>query len=218
VGDSVGFTFAYNWPRHLTPDVAIYGSATLGCRLQPGEQLRAGEPTGNTTGCPGWRSEWPAQMQAFAPDVVLAFLTAWEASDARVDGRDITLGSPESERLLREVLDTLRDMSSASGARLALVLSPPMAVDGEPRGTIRRPDEQWRVAYLNDLYRRYAEEHRAEVGVLDLARTLCPTQPCSYELDGVQVLPDHVHFDAPGAQVAALAVLPTLRALADPVR
>jgi hypothetical protein len=89
-----------------------------------------------------------------------------------------------------------------------------MAVDGEPRGTIRRPDEQWRVTYLNDLYRRYAQQHADEVGVLDLAAVLCPAEPCAYELNGVRVLPDHVHFDAPGAEVTALAVLPTLRELA----
>jgi peptidoglycan/LPS O-acetylase OafA/YrhL len=215
VGDSVGFTFAYNWPQHLTPDVTVHGSAALGCRLQPGEQLRAGEPTGNTTGCPSWRTDWPGQMQFFAPDVVLAFLTAWEASDARVDGRDVRLGTPEGEQQLLEVLDTLRQMTTQAGGRLAIVLSPPMAVDGEPRGSIRHPDEQWRITYLNDLYQRYSAQHRAEVGVLDLRATLCPTEPCSYTLDGVEVLPDRVHFDVPGAEVTALTVLPTLRTLAN---
>jgi hypothetical protein len=154
-------------------------------------------------------------MQFFAPDVVLAFLTAWEASDARVDGRDVRLGTPEGEQQLLEVLDTLRQMTTQAGGRLAIVLSPPMAVDGEPRGSIRHPDEQWRITYLNDLYQRYSAQHRAEVGVLDLRATLCPTEPCSYTLDGVEVLPDRVHFDVPGAEVTALTVLPTLRTLAN---
>jgi peptidoglycan/LPS O-acetylase OafA/YrhL len=213
-GDSVGFTFAYYWPLAQTPGVTIDGVASLGCRLQPGQVLEGGHVADADNGCPDWRGTWPAKLAEFRPDVVVLFATEWEVFDSRVDDRDVAFGSADSDAAVNRYLEDLRAMTTAAGARLVLVASPPITAPDQPKGNPRRRGEEWRVEHLNDLYRAFAAAHPDQVSILALDQLLCAQTPCAYEVGGAPVFYDGLHFSADGLEAAAPPILADLRAIA----
>jgi lysophospholipase L1-like esterase len=194
--------------------VVVHNGGALGCTLLHDARVRGywGEAQRPFDPC-ATRGSWPAILERFAPDVVVALFGAWDVYDASWDGGDTwhAPGDPEwTARYEAEVADAAARLT-ARGARV-LWLAPPCfaASAGEPDAGREWYDPE-RVETIAEVMARVA----ARTPGTTLSRVLAETG-CPVDLDR---RPDGVHYSDPGADAAAAALEADLRrALVRPGR
>jgi hypothetical protein len=199
VGDSVAVTLA---AKVSVPGVVVDNEAVIGCAELRGQQLRLdGSWQTTSPDCRKFRDEqWPKRLGD--ADATLWLYGAWDMADTKVDGRVLTVGSPEFATFLRAELDDATRVLTAGGRRLFITSA--LCYD-----KARYPDPNGRASSINEILSGYAATHPS-VTYLPLIDLLCDNGR-EVTVDGDAARPDGVHFSTPASVKVWNWLLPYLR-------
>lgn len=209
LGDSLAFDLEPGLAEVAAADgVTLSSSALVGCaaggmepvpdaapgQLGAPEQLRR---------CEEWTASWPSLAERAAPDVALVVRTAARRPHDATGGGDDQC-APSYLAWYRDVLE-----------REARALAPHVGVVAFTTSVNIRlgrqvdPVQDRETACRNRVVEEVAADLDGVVAV-PLGSWVCPGGRCIEELDGVQLRPDGLHFQGPGARVAARWILDQL--------
>jgi hypothetical protein len=185
-----------------------------GCGIARLPELHyVGAPHPNYPGCDKWDQRWKRNIGTDDPDVAVILLDRWELMDRKLSGRYQHVGEPEFDAYLARELNLAIDIVSARGGHVVLLTAPYTRRAERPDGGLWPEDEPARVDAWNRLLRTTASARRATV--LDLQRVVCPDGRFTWDVGGVRVRSDGLHFTPDGVQqVIAPWLLPQLARIA----
>jgi hypothetical protein len=138
----------------------------------------------------------------------------WELMDRYRDGRWQHIGQPAYDAYLAHQLDLLIKVTSAKGAKVALLTTPCRSADESPSGAPWPETDPKRLARFNDLLQQAADRHSKVAGVVDLKAMVCPGGAFTPVLSGVTIRSsDGIHFPLTPLPPVAARLLPELRAM-----
>lgn len=187
-------------------------SAITGCGVVSDEVVSLrGEPMmGGTEHCHGMVDQVLTDSLARVRPTVVIWMSIWEKSDLRVNGRSLRFGSPAANMVIVSRMDAAASRLTRNGAHLVVVTEAPHA-PGTAMGTrqVSSAADDAELVRLNELLVKFAARHPTTVTVVDLARKVCPRgPPCSADVEGFRPRPDGTHFSPRGAVWAARWLLP----------
>ncbi|WP_068253908.1 acyltransferase family protein [Janibacter corallicola] len=201
VGDSVGFSLGYNFPKEDFPDVAPTAQVRFGCGTAiqhlavDGHQQEPG-----TEKCEGMFQEWTTAAEETRPKAVVWSLGGWEVFDHVVDGKIVSPGSPgyteHLESRLEEGLAALPEDVPVFIPDVPCYHQESFVVDGEDLAPDR--NDTSRSKAVNRVLEDFAKKHD-RVHVPDTYSYLCPNGSYEKRIDGVWMRDDGVHYSAEGA-------------------
>ncbi len=217
VGDSVGFTLGFYYPRGTVRGMILGGDTELGCGLVRAPIVLAGSVQPVDPKCTTWPTRWRDKTAAFHPDVTLMMLGGWEVLDHQVDGRVLEPATPEYEQYLDSELQLAYDLVAPSSRRIAMLNVPcyHQPDTGLDKSLAATRDDPSRGEWLNQVLGRFVAAHRDRMVLLDLRSFLCPGGRYVDRMDGVKVRYDGVHFSKGGAKLVWQWLGPQLRRLAS---
>ena len=165
--------------------------------------------------CKEWRKTWRSDVDAFRPDVVVMLFGSWDYVDHIVNGATLKTGTPEGNAYVLSKLQTLRDVLTSQGAKLALLTWPyPRAkpwTQADDGGAAAEQNAHWHIDDLNSLYRQFAEQHPDKVTLIDLNSFACPEgRFTDLVIDGVKMREDGVHFTPESSTIVANWLVPRI--------
>ncbi len=178
----------------------------VGCgingRTDPRTRMPGGQYLTDPPGCSTWAERWSGEVARFKPNVSLLTL-AWPGyGDRMIDGTWRHPCDPVFDRWYAgEAQAAVRALSSPGNhvvVALTAYSSLPLASDAHQR-----------VDCLNDAYRAGAVAAPGTT-IVDVNAFVCPAGTCITQQDGTTLRPDGVHFQGPGALLAARWLLPSL--------
>jgi peptidoglycan/LPS O-acetylase OafA/YrhL len=213
-GDSVSWSLGTYLPPH--PGLAITVRAIQGCGIaRLPDILELGEPHTNYPGCPTWDTRWRHGVNADDPDVAVVLLDRWELMDRRLDGVYQHVGQPGYDAYLTGELERAIGVVAARGAAVVLLTAPYTHRAERPDGGLYDEDRPERVNAWNTLLRATAARHPGKVSVINLNAWVCPSGAFTWDIGGLQVRSDGLHFTPDGVQqIIAPRLLPALAAIA----
>jgi peptidoglycan/LPS O-acetylase OafA/YrhL len=142
------------------------------------------------------------------PDLVL-WLSRWETRERVLEGQQVPFGTPEGDRVLRELIAESAGRFTANGARLVFLQYPPRGPNDEAHDD---PGAEERIVHVNGLLQDYAEANPDHASMVELEDIVCPGGwPCDRYVDGVEIRPeDGVHFEDEGSRYVAKRLIPRL--------
>lgn len=217
VGDSVGFSIGYNFPKHRYPHAAVTGHVRIGCGTAVQDLVVNGTPQSSSNAeCAHPFSGWGAFVRQSRAQVVLWSLGGWDVFDHVIDGKIVKEESPAYARYFRGRLDA--GLKALGGQVQVLIPNvpcyhqPSYVVDGQDIAPTRNDPK--RAAALNHILRAFAAAHPKRVHIFDVASHVCPGGKFTPRLDGVKVREDGVHYTAAGAKLFWAWIMPTVDRLA----
>ena len=188
--DSLEYTLVRDTGAFGYP-VAFQRVGRIGCGIIGG-YADVGAGSGLNENCERWRTELPAVVHDFDPDVVLVMIGAWEVYDTVVGDTRLVPGTPEYAAQLSSQLRDAVAIASAGGAQVVLLdvacyPVPDLGVAGQDR--VRA--EAWRGHAVTDVIHSVADE--LDLTVLPYHDLLCDGDEPRPLFD-VVVRPDGVHF------------------------
>ena len=213
-GDSVAHTLAGGtvaqfpafqpWAPGLSPfdpaRVGLWSVAKPACSYLPGLlSIEGRDAVDLGRYCGDWRQDLDEALTAHPSTLVLVALSN-DATDRRIDGNTVRLGSAAHAALVSGLLDEVRAVARPHGADLALLVLPRQV--GRLAAEIDRSG--LREEAMRDAQVAYAARHEG-VRVLDLAGRLCPDGDCGRPPDGFDPSwrYDGLHYTAEGARWVA---------------
>jgi peptidoglycan/LPS O-acetylase OafA/YrhL len=215
-GDSQAVSLHNASQRPTYHDLGLsYAYTTLlGCGVATGDRRYDGEWNAPLEGCADWPAEYQDLVKRVDPEVAVLLIGVWELFDQRVDGVELTFGTPQHDAYLRRQLEQARSILTARGARLALLSVPCYDATVEHAGTIGTLNDATRVAHLNEVFAEFAQAHPDDVTLVDLHGLLCPDGRPHELVEGQTMRADGVHFTGDGAIAVWEWLAPQLDALA----
>ncbi|WP_433046867.1 acyltransferase family protein [Dactylosporangium sp. CS-033363] len=214
LGDSVAWTIAAYLPAH--PGLSVANRAIQGCGIARLPDIRyIGSAHTNYPGCDQWDAKWRANIPADDPDVSVILLNRWELMDRKLDGRYQHVGEDPFDVYLTKELSLAIDIAAGNGARVVLLDAAYTHRAERPDGGLWPEDTPERVDAWNTLLGEVAAAHPRHPLVLDLKKVVCPAGVFTWNVNGLKVRSDGLHFTPDGVkQVIAPWLLPQLRTLA----
>jgi lysophospholipase L1-like esterase len=149
------------------------------------------------------------------PDVSVILLNRWELMDARLGGTYQHVGQPQFDAYLMKQLDQAVSIASSRGAHVVLLTGAYTHRSERPDGSLYDEDKPARVDAWNALLRQEVARHPGTTTVLDLGRLVCPNGTFTWNVGGVPVRSDGLHFTPAGVQqIIAPWLLPKLANIA----
>jgi peptidoglycan/LPS O-acetylase OafA/YrhL len=192
----------------------VDNAAVLGCGVISGPLPTGTFAKGTAFGkfaenCPNLsRTQQQRAIGRGAPDVIL-WWSEWEIADIDVAGRTVMFGTKEADVILQQRMELVFQRLHRPGVPLVILTSPPLI----PSAVFRLAPSVFAAKHwhLNDLYRDFASRHRGDVIVIDLARRICPRDPCRPLVDGIKPRPfDGEHLSPAGAAWSARWLWPQI--------
>jgi peptidoglycan/LPS O-acetylase OafA/YrhL len=210
LGDSVAWTIGAYLPAH--PQVAVANRAVQGCGIARLPDIRyIGAPHTNYPGCDQWDQSWRRSIAGDDPDVSMILLNRWELMDRKLDGRYQHVGEPDFDAYLTKELNLAIDIGAGSGARVVLLTAAYTHRAERPDGGLWPEDTPERVNAWNQLLQGVAKAHPARPAILDLNHLVCPNATFTWNVNGLKIRSDGLHFPPAGVQkVIAPWLLPQL--------
>jgi hypothetical protein len=213
-GDSVSWVIGAYLPPHpglITTDRAIQG---CGIATLP-RILELGTPHTNHPGCTAWPARWRAGVAADNPDVSVVELNRWELMDRFYQGSYQHVGEPAYDAYLLPRLDTAVTIAGSRGASVVLLTAAYTHRAERPDGGLYPEDQPARVDAWNSLLRVEAARRPGQVTVLDLNRVVCPGGAFTWDVGGLRIRSDGLHYTPPGVErIIAPWLLPRLAQIA----
>jgi peptidoglycan/LPS O-acetylase OafA/YrhL len=169
------------------PRVLATAVASLSCPIA-GPRPVVGDAIGPKPDCTPWPELFAAMDSGFRPDVAILMAGQSAVFDRAADGRILRVGTPEYATYLRSQLDRARRILQPADQPLVLTTVPciaGVAGDSSMISTIMRDPE--RLAWVNSVWRAYADNHPKDVELVDLAPLLCPAGDARPLVDGAAV-------------------------------
>ncbi|NUT07325.1 MAG: acyltransferase [Hamadaea sp.] len=214
LGDSVAWSVGTYLPEH--PGLTVTTRAIQGCgiALLP-DILTQGTPHTNYPNCERWPDRWRSAIRADDPDVAVILLNRWELMDRRLQGRYQHVGQPAYDAYLSGQLTEGIGIARSRGAQVVLLTAAYTRRSERPDGGLYAEDEPIRVDAWNHLLQATAQRFPGHVTVLDLNAVACPGGRFAWDVDGLRMRSDGLHFTPPGVQhVIAPWLLPQLARIA----
>jgi len=150
--------------------------------------------------------QYRRDVERLHPDVALVLFGEFPNQAVELDGRWTLPCAPDYLEALRERLASLIDDLQADGAPVVLATAPGTSLSWVLERVEPGMDE--RVACTNALLDALAAD-RPDVSVVDLAAFVCPPgEACKERVDGVDLRPDGLHFQGPGAAYVLRWLIP----------
>ncbi len=215
-GDSVAFFLLYDGvPPEYRAGISLAGRPLIGCGIARGPIVSNGITRYQLPECDRWPQTYEEEARVANPDIAVLLVGAWEVYDRKVGGRLVRFGTPAMEAYIRSELDRAVAILSANGAPVVLLSAPCFHV--EPADTIgwgsSERNSPVRIAWFDDLLRRYADEHATRVAYRDIRPILCPRGEYQNVIGGAATRLDGVHFTSAGATMVWRGILPDLESL-----
>lgn len=213
-GDSVAWTIGAYLPDH--PGIEVHNHAIEGCGITLLSDIKElGTPHRLYPYCPSWPGRWQAGVDADDPDVSVILLNRWELMDARLDGTYQHIGQPAFDGYLTGQLDQAIRIAGSRGARVVLLTAAYTHRSERPDGGLYDEDQPARVDAWNALLRAEVAKHPDGITLLDLNRLVCPDGTFTWDVDGIRIRSDGLHFTPAGVQrIIAPWLLPKLATIA----
>jgi hypothetical protein len=213
-GDSVAWTVGSYLPAH--PDLAVGNRAIQGCGIARLPDIRyIGTAHTNYPGCDTWDTRWRSALAGDDPDVAVILLNRWELMDRRLDGSYQHVGQPGFDAYLTKELTLAIDIVASRHARVVLLRAAYTHRAEKPDGSLWPEDTPARVDAWNALLAKVAAAHPAHPVVLDLTKVVCPGGVFTWNVNGLKIRSDGLHFTPDGVKrVIAPWLLPQVTRLA----
>jgi peptidoglycan/LPS O-acetylase OafA/YrhL len=214
LGDSVAWSIGTYLPDH--PGLAVTTRAIQGCgiALLP-DILAEGTPHTNYPHCERWPDRWRSAVVTDDPDVAVILLNRWELMDRRINGRYQHVGQPDYDAYLLGQLAQGVGIAVSHGAQAVLLTAAYTRRNERPDGGIYPEDEPSRVDAWNRLLGTTALRFPGRVTVLDLNAVACPDGRFTWDVDGLRIRSDGLHFTPVGVQrIIAPWLLPQVARIA----
>jgi peptidoglycan/LPS O-acetylase OafA/YrhL len=214
-GDATAFHLGWKFRLPFDAD-GVRGTvaSTVRCGLAGGVPVIGTRPLGDGR-CTPLADAYGGAVDAFDPAVTALMVGNTETFDRRVDGRILRVGSPALARHLEARLDEARAVLTAGGRPMILVSVPCADPDGsvDPDwAAIRSAPE--RIAWVNQVFERYAARHPRSVTFARLDDVLCPAGNPHPRIGPYPLRPDGVTLSAAGASAVWRWLAPVARDLA----
>ena len=213
-GDSVSWVIGDYLPPH--PGIITTDRAIQGCGIATLPRiLELGTPHTNYPGCTGWPARWRAGVDADNPDVSVVELNRWELMDRFYQGSYQHVGEPGYDAYLLAQLDRAVSIVGSRGASVVLLTAAYTRRDEQPDGSLYPEDRPARVDAWNGLLRVEAARRPRQVTILDLNRLVCPGGAFTWDVGGLRIRSDGLHYTPAGVQrIIAPWLLPRLAEIA----
>lgn len=156
------------------PGTEATAVASLGCAIIGSQPAIAGN-YGPPADCVPWPELFDAVASGFRPDVAVLMAGRSEVYDQFVRGRILRVGTPEYATALRNRLNEARRILQPADTPLVLTTIPCIAgVEGDTSAIATLSRDPARVAWLNEVWRTFAENHPDDVRLVDISPVLCP--------------------------------------------
>jgi hypothetical protein len=211
-GDSIAWTLTHYLPA--LPGIQVRDHTVLGCGIVQGGPYRYfGQQYPDKPQCDRWPTTWRRDVQRDRPDVVLLIVGRWETMDRFYSGGWTHVGAPAFDASLSADLDRAVSVLTSTGAHLVLSNEPYNRRGEQPDGSLYPEDEPARVDAWNRLVTAELAR-RPGVELLDLNKKLCPDGRFTWDVDGIQIRSDGVHFTPEGVRWLTPELVRTLRSAA----
>jgi len=197
-GDSVSWSLGTYLPPHPGLDVTVRAMQGCGIARLP-DIVQLGEGHTNYPACPTWDERWRRGVDKDDPDVAVILLDRWELMDRRLGTDYRHVGQPDYDAYLTGELNLAVDIASSRGARVVLLTAPYTRRAERPDGSLFDEDRPERVDAWNHLLWTMANGRR-HVTVIDLNRRVCPDGEFTWDIDGLPIRSDGLHFTEVGVQ------------------
>ncbi len=211
-GDSIAWTLTHYLPA--LPGIEIRDHTALGCGIAQGGPFRYfGQQYADKPQCDRWPANWSRDVRHDRPDVVLLIVGRWETMDRVYNGGWTHVGQAAFDARLSAELDRAVSVLTSTGAHL-LVSNEPYNRRGEqPDGSLYPEDDPARVDAWNRLVTAELSR-RPGVRLLNLNKKLCPDGGFTWDVGGIQIRSDGVHFTPQGVRWLTPWLIRALRSAA----
>ncbi len=211
VGDSGAYFLGEALAESSPENVVILPRGVVGCgiaNIGGGAWTDDGTFLPDPPGCENWPTEWASDVEAFQPDHVLIVLSWPGIGDREIDGVRRHPCEPEFDAMYTERVSLAVEAAGSTGADVVVATAPYYV--GAGSDTLPRD----RIDCLNRVMTSTALANDGTV--LELAEWTCPDGECRLTDNGATLRPDGLHFDGPGAQIAAEWILEELGSAEPP--
>lgn len=199
VGDSQAHSLAINLPDGIESTFTVTDGSLDGCSVYDSGGVISSRDFDNSFGiCADWQSSWATA--ASGSDVTLVVLGAWDVFDLETDSETLTFGTAAWDDYFLTNLRSGIDAITGGGSKVALLevaCMRPQDVEGAGVPALPERADDDRVAHLNALMRRVADQHPATTFVEG------PDEWCNNEAVATDLGMrwDGVHVYVPGANL-----------------
>ncbi len=213
-GDSVSWVIGTYLPKHPGLDVTVRAIEGCGIATLP-DILELGSPHTNYPGCTTWYNRWQKGVDTDDPDVSVIELNRWELMDRKLNGVYQHVGEPQYDAYLLTQLDRAVTIAGSHGAAVVLVTAAYTHRAEKPDGSLYDEDMPDRVDAWNKLLYQEQAKHPQQVTVLNMTPLVCPDGKFTWDVDGIRIRSDGLHYTPAGVQqIIAPWLLPKLAAIA----
>jgi hypothetical protein len=201
VGDSVADLLRGGFHQQAPPWLRVVDDGRVACSPGAGDhpQVRFENGAQVLDSCRDALAEWPARVRAVSADgVLMVFGTSGLAREFDDGWRRPC--EPEYDAWFQASLEAQMRAVNASGARIWITLAPYNRHASITPDLRQQTDQQ--TDCLNRIYRSSALDVGG-VAVIDLHGLVCPNTDCTTQVDGIELRPDGLHFQGPGADLIA---------------
>ena len=203
IGDSVGYGLAAQFPTRSFPKVHVDGNAKVGCGTAYQWLVVNGvKQSQDNPDCRDVLQYWGSATQAFKPQVVVWSMGGWDVYDHFINGKVLTVGSPQYAAYYRARLEAgLKEIGPNTPVFIPLVPcynAAKFVVEGQDLAPNRNDPK--RAEALNSIITDFAKAHPKQVHTPDPSPWLCPGGRYVDKIDGKKVRMDGVHYTADGTK------------------
>lgn len=205
VGDSVGFSLGYNFPKQTFPDIKPTAAVDFGCGTAEQSIVVSGKRQPAEKDCSSIFAHWSDGVSSTKPKVIVWTLGPWEVYDHYVGGKTLKVGSAAYSNYLQSRLETGLQTMDKAGKHGPIVIptvpclgQPKYMVNGVNMATDRNDPK--RAAAVNKILQTFAAKHPKVIHLVDPGELVCPSGKFTEKVNGVQLRKDGVHYTKAGAQ------------------
>ncbi len=205
IGDSVGFSLGYNFPKDAFPDVRPTAAVDFGCGTAEQSIIVSGKRQPTESECANVFAHWADGVGSTKPNVIVWSLGPWEVYDHYVDGKNLKVGTAAYSKYLLSRMDTGLAAMNKAGKHGPVVIptvpclgQPKYMVGGVNMATDRNDPK--RAAAVNKILHKFAAKHAKQVHLVDPGELVCPDGKFTEKVDGVKLRDDGVHYTKAGAR------------------
>lgn len=213
IGDSVGFSLGYNFPKQAFPGINPTAAVDFGCGTAEQSIVIDGKRQPTESECSDIFQHWADGVGSTKPKVIVWTLGPWEVFDHYVDGKTLKVGSAAYSSYLQSRLELGLQTMDKAGPHGPIVIptvpclgQPKYLVGGVNMATDRNDPK--RAAAVNKILQSFAAKHPKTVHLVNPGELVCPSGKFTEKVHGVQMRDDGVHYTKAGAQAFWKWLLP----------